>query len=253
MTSRVASGLRDAILASARSLAAGSGAAASGLGARGAAAAVSVAPAATMATMATMTPMAPMATMATITCAATKQKISGLVVWHGRAFARETRWAGSKSAAAGPDTTAEAAPELGAIHAQPPPPWTPTRELKKRKTLPKRMGHLLSVLEKEMEDEARSSGSLPDFKPGDHLELRLVIPQNKGRETAFKGICIAKRNRGWRTSFTLRNFIGNNGGIERSFPLFSPHIKEIKVLRQGKARRAKLYYLRDVQPKMYRI
>jgi large subunit ribosomal protein L19 len=241
MTSRVASGLRDAILASARSLAAGSGAAASGLGARGAAAAVSVAPAATM---------TPMATMA---CAATKQKISGLAVCHGRAFARETRWAGSKSAAAGPDTTAEAAPELGAIHAQPPPPWTPTRELKKRKTLPKRMGHLLSVLEKEMEDEARSSGSLPDFKPGDHLELRLVIPQNKGRETAFKGICIAKRNRGWRTSFTLRNFIGNNGGIERSFPLFSPHIKEIKVLRQGKARRAKLYYLRDVQPKMYRI
>ncbi len=142
---------------------------------------------------------------------------------------------------------------LRAGQTQPPPPWTPTRELKKRKTLPKRMGHLLSVLEKEMEEEARSSGSLPDFKPGDHLELRLAIPQNKGRETAFKGICIAKRNRGWRTSFTLRNFIGNNGGIERSFPLYSPHVKEINVLRQGKARRAKLYYLRDVQPKMYRI
>ena len=116
------------------------------------------------------------------------------------------------------------------------------------------MGHLLSVLEKEKEDEARASGSYPDFKAGDHIELKLSIPQNKGRETVFKGICIAKRNRGWRTSFTLRNFIGNNGGIERSFPLFSPHIKEFKVLREGqRVRRSKLYYLRNVQPKVYRI
>jgi large subunit ribosomal protein L19 len=116
------------------------------------------------------------------------------------------------------------------------------------------MGHLLSVLEKEKEDEARAAVSFPDFKAGDHIELKLSIPQNKGRETVFKGICIAKRNRGWRTSFTLRNFIGNNGGIERSFPLYSPHIKEFKVLREGKrVRRSKLYYLRDVQPKVYRI
>jgi large subunit ribosomal protein L19 len=193
--------------------------------------------------------------MAPMTLAASAHMAPGLVVCHARAFARESRWAGSKSATAmvSPDTTGGVAPALRAGQTQPPPPWTPTKKLKKRKTLPKRMGHLLSVLEKEMEEEARSSSSFPDFKPGDHLELRLSVPQNKGRETAFKGICIAKRNRGWRTSFTLRNFIGNNGGVERSFPLYSPHIKELKVLRQGKARRAKLYYLRDVQPKMYRI
>ena len=193
--------------------------------------------------------------MAPMTLAASTRMAPDLAACHARAFARVSRWAGSKSAMTPPVVSgwAASAAGTGQIQTQPSPPWTPTRELKKRKTLPKRMGHLLSVLEKEMEEEARSSASFPDFKPGDHIELRLSIPQNKGRETAFKGICIAKRNRGWRTSFTLRNFIGNNGGIERSFPLYSPHIKELKVLRQGKARRAKLYYLRDVQPKMYRI
>jgi len=175
--------------------------------------------------------------------------LDALSVRHARAFALDSRRAasGAASASAAPEPSAQAP-------SAPPSPWTPTRLLNKRKTLPKRMGHLLSVLEKEKEDEARAAGSFPDFKAGDHIELKLSIPQNKGRETVFKGICIAKRNRGWRTSFTLRNFIGNNGGIERSFPLYSPHIKEFKVLREGKrVRRSKLYYLRDVQPKVYRI
>lgn len=135
-------------------------------------------------------------------------------------------------------------------------PWTPTRLLEKRKTLPKRMGHMLMVLEKEKEEEARAARTFPDFKPGDMLELKLSIPQNKGRETIFKGICIAKRNRGWRTSFTMRNVIGNHGGIERSFPLYSPHIKELRLIEGRKKkiyRRSKLYYLRNLQPKEYRI
>ena len=96
----------------------------------------------------------------------------------------------------------------------------------------------------------------PTFGPGDLLELKLSVPENKRRATIFKGICIARRNRGWRTSFTLRNFIGNSGGIERSFPLYSPHVLEIKVLKvagRKKYRRAKLYFLRDVQPKEYRV
>ena len=175
-----------------------------------------------------------------------------LIFHQARAFARETRRA--ESVAETGDSPASVSVSLSDVPQHPPRPWTPTRLLNKRKTLPKRMGHLLSVLEKEKEDEARAGGSYPDFKAGDHIELKLSIPQNKGRETVFKGICIAKRNRGWRTSFTLRNFIGNNGGIERSFPLFSPHIKEYKVLREGKrVRRSKLYYLRNVQPKVYRI
>lgn len=135
-------------------------------------------------------------------------------------------------------------------------PWTPTRLLRKRKTLPKRMGYMMTLLEKEKEAEAASARSFPPFKAGDMIELKIAVPQNKGRETVFKGICIAKRNRGWRTSFTLRNFIGNNGGIERTFPLYSPHIKDLKVLEargRKKYRRSKLYYLRDLQPKVYRI
>lgn len=135
-------------------------------------------------------------------------------------------------------------------------PWTPTRLLQKRKTLPKRMGYMMTLLEKEKEAEAASARSFPSFKAGDMIELKIAVPQNKGRETVFKGICIAKRNRGWRTSFTLRNFIGNNGGIERTFPLYSPHIKDLKILAargRKKYRRSKLYYLRDLQPKVYRI
>eukprot|EP00890_Picochlorum_soloecismus_P000754 jgi/Picsp_1/167/NSC_00167-R1_protein len=135
-------------------------------------------------------------------------------------------------------------------------PWTPTRMLEKRKTLPKRMGYMLTVLEKEKEEEAMKNKGFPPFRPGDMIELKLSIPQNKGRETTFKGICISKRNRGWRTSFTLRNFIGNSGGIERSFPLYSPHIIDLKLIetqKKKKYRRSKLYYLRNVQPKAYRI
>lgn len=103
--------------------------------------------------------------------------------------------------------------------ATPLPPWTPSRELQKRKVLTKRMGYLMQALEKEKEIEAQTHLSRPDFGPGDFLELKLSVPENKRRTTLFKGICIARRNRGWRTSFTLRNFIGSNGGIERTFPL----------------------------------
>jgi large subunit ribosomal protein L19 len=100
-----------------------------------------------------------------------------------------------------------------------PPPWTPTGDLHKRKTLPKRMGHLMQMLEKEKEQESLLQLERPEFGPGDLLELKLSVPENKRRATVFKGICIARRNRGWRTSFTVRNFIGSSGGIERSFPL----------------------------------
>jgi large subunit ribosomal protein L19 len=99
------------------------------------------------------------------------------------------------------------------------PPWTPSRELQKRKVLTKRMGYMMQVLEKEKENEAQAQLARPDFGPGDFLELKLSVPENKRRTTLFKGICIARRNRGWRTSFTLRNFIGSSGGIERTFPL----------------------------------
>ena len=135
-------------------------------------------------------------------------------------------------------------------------PWTPTRLLEKRKTLPKRMGYMMQLLEKEKEVAAINEKKYPIFKSGDLIEVRLAIPQNKGRETVFKGICLARKNRGWRTTFTLRNVIGNSGGIERTFPLYSPHVLDLKVLRspnRKRYRRSKLYFLRDRQPKEYRV
>lgn len=133
------------------------------------------------------------------------------------------------------------------------PPWTPTDQRQKRKTLPKRMGFMLLELEKERMLQEGAAKKLPEFGPGDSLELKLSVPENRRRVAIVKGTCIAKRNRGWRTSFTIRNHIGGAGGIERTFPLYSPHIQEITVLTQKKVRRAKLYYLRDRVPKEYRV
>lgn len=138
-------------------------------------------------------------------------------------------------------------------HGVPSAPWTPTDQLQKRKTLPKRMGFMLQELEKERVQEEGLAKNFPVFGPGDSLELKLSVPENRRRVAVVKGTCIARRNRGWRTTITIRNHIGNAGGIERTFPLYSPHIQEIKVLATKKVRRAKLYYLRDRQPKEYRI
>jgi len=132
-------------------------------------------------------------------------------------------------------------------------PWTPTSKLKKRKTLPKRMGFMLQELEKEKEVEAMRLKNYPSFGSGAVLEVGLVVPENKGRPATFKGICIARRNRGYRTSFTMRNHMGNVGAVERTFPLYSPTIQSIKVLDQRRVRRAKLYYLRERNPKEYRV
>jgi large subunit ribosomal protein L19 len=132
-------------------------------------------------------------------------------------------------------------------------PWTPTSQLVKRKVLTKRMGYLMQVLEQEMEEQHAAKTNHPPFKPGDRLELKLVVPENKRKTTTFKGMVIAKSNRGWRTAFTLRNFIGSYGAVERTFPLYSPHIEEIKVLSSKKVGRSKLYYMRNKPPRLYRV
>ncbi|BDA41044.1 probable 50S ribosomal protein L19 [Coccomyxa sp. Obi] len=142
---------------------------------------------------------------------------------------------------------------LGRVHNTPPPPWTPTHQLKKRNFLPRRMGHLIQVLEQEAAEKATSERNFPDFRPGDMLELKLVVPQNKGRPAIVKGLCIAKKNRGWRTSFTVLNYIQGGGPVERTFPLHSPTLQSLSVTGRRKVRRAKLYYLRDRKPNEYRV
>ena len=94
---------------------------------------------------------------------------------------------------------------------------------------------------------------LPDFFPGDIIKVGVKITEGKrDRIQYFEGVCIAKKNRDLNSSFTVRK-ISFGEGVERSFALYSPIVDSIKVIRSGKVRRAKLYYLRDRTGKSARI
>ena len=94
---------------------------------------------------------------------------------------------------------------------------------------------------------------LPDFFPGDIIKVGVRITEGKrDRIQYFEGVCIAKKNRDLNSSFTVRK-ISFGEGVERTFALFSPIVDSIKVIRSGKVRRAKLYYLRDRTGKSARI
>ncbi|KAK9822250.1 hypothetical protein WJX81_006800 [Elliptochloris bilobata] len=135
------------------------------------------------------------------------------------------------------------------------PPWTPTRELRKRNFLPRRMGYMIKTLEQEAYEKALQDKSYPEFKPGDVVEVKLALPENQRRTIPVRGIVIAIRNRGIRTSFTILNNIPGGGNIERTFPLFCPTIQELRVVQKQriKARRAKLYYLCDRKPSEFKV
>ena len=94
---------------------------------------------------------------------------------------------------------------------------------------------------------------LPDFFPGDIIKVGVRITEGKrDRIQYFEGVCIPKKNRDINSSFTVRK-ISFGEGVERTFALFSPIVDTIKVIRSGKVRRAKLYYLRDRKGKSARI
>ena len=94
---------------------------------------------------------------------------------------------------------------------------------------------------------------LPDFFPGDIIKVGVKITEGKrDRIQYFEGVCIAKKNRDLNSSFTVRK-ISFGEGVERTFALYSPIVDSIKVIRSGKVRRAKLYYLRDRKGKSARI
>ena len=98
-----------------------------------------------------------------------------------------------------------------------------------------------------------SSKKIPEFFPGDIVKVGVRITEGKReRIQYFEGVCIAKKNRDINSSFTVRK-ISFGEGVERTFALFSPIINSIKVIRTGKVRRAKLYYLRDRTGKSARI
>ena len=113
--------------------------------------------------------------------------------------------------------------------------------------------NLIAELEKELQDRLLAERGVPEFRPGDTLKVNVkVIEGNRERVQAFEGVCIARRNRGVNSAFTVRK-ISYGEGVERVFPLYSPRIDSIEVVRRGRVRRAKLYYLRGRTGKRARI
>ena len=114
------------------------------------------------------------------------------------------------------------------------------------------MNKLIDI-ENEQIEEFLKTNKIPSFKSGDTLRVNVFVTEgNKERIQAFEGICIARSNRGFNSTFTIRK-ISHGEGVERVFPLYSPMLESIKLIRKGKVRRSKLYYLRQRSGKSARI
>ena len=115
------------------------------------------------------------------------------------------------------------------------------------------MSNLLETFEKQQIEKLTSKNRVPAFRPGDTLKVTVRITEgSKSRLQAFEGICIARKNNSVNSNFTVRK-ISHGEGVERVFPLFSPLVEKIEVVRKGDVRRAKLYYLRELSGKKARI
>ena len=113
--------------------------------------------------------------------------------------------------------------------------------------------NLIQTLEREQIDELTAKRAIPDFRPGDTLRVGVrVVEGERTRVQNYEGVCIARSNKGIGSNFTVRK-ISFGEGVERVFPLYSPSIEEIAVVRRGVVRRAKLYYLRGRTGKSARI
>jgi large subunit ribosomal protein L19 len=113
--------------------------------------------------------------------------------------------------------------------------------------------NIIQQLEKEQADKLAAIRPIPDFEPGDTLQVNVkVVEGERSRVQAYEGVCIARNGGGINESFTVRK-ISYGEGVERVFPVYSPMIDSIKVIRRGTVRRAKLYYLRDRRGKSARI
>jgi len=113
--------------------------------------------------------------------------------------------------------------------------------------------NVIDKIEKDLMEKIVSERSIPEFGAGDTIKVDVkIIEGDKERIQAFEGLCIARSGSGLNESFTVRK-ISYGEGVERIFPIFSPKIAGITVLKKGKVRRAKLYYLRDRRGKSARI
>ncbi len=115
------------------------------------------------------------------------------------------------------------------------------------------MSNLIDSVEKEQIEEIIREKKVPSFSAGDTLRVNVkVVEGTRERVQAYEGVCIARSNKGLSSNFTVRK-ISYGEGVERVFPLYSPMIEDIKVVRKGSVRRAKLYYLRERSGKSARI
>ena len=114
----------------------------------------------------------------------------------------------------------------------------------------------MNIIEQFEKDQIKSlvkGRKIPQFHPGDTVRVNVKVREGtRERIQAFEGVCIRKKNRGLSSSFTVRK-ISFGEGVERVFPIFSPSIDSISIVRSGQVRRAKLYYLRDLTGKKARI
>ena len=115
------------------------------------------------------------------------------------------------------------------------------------------MINLKDKLEKKQIEKLTAKKSIPNFRAGDTIKVNVRVSEGeRSRIQSFEGICIARKNNGINSSFTVRKF-SHGEGVERIFPLFSPSVESINVIRQGDVNRAKLYYLRKRSGKGARI
>jgi large subunit ribosomal protein L19 len=113
--------------------------------------------------------------------------------------------------------------------------------------------NLIQQLEQEQVEKLSAGKDIPDFGPGDTVLVNVkVVEGERTRIQAYEGVCIGRSGRGLNENFTVRK-ISYGEGVERVFPLYAPMIDSIKLIRHGKVRRAKLYYLRGLRGKKARI
>lgn len=113
--------------------------------------------------------------------------------------------------------------------------------------------NIIEQLEAEQAAKIAAKRTLPEFSPGDTVRVNVrVVEGNRTRVQAYEGVCIARKGAGLNESFTVRK-ISYGEGVERVFPVYSPLVEGVEVVRRGKVRRAKLYYLRDLRGKAARI
>ena len=113
--------------------------------------------------------------------------------------------------------------------------------------------NLLQKIEQQQLEKLQATAKVPEFAPGDTVRVNVkVVEGSRERVQAYEGVCVARKNAGPNSSFTVRK-ISYGEGVERVFPLYSPRLESVELVRRGEVRRSKLYYLRNLRGKAARI